>query len=149
MNGATPAERGFTPLFMPRNSSSVRAGSVPPPFDGSSGLVDDGGFAGAVSVGACAGVVAVWVGAAGADVVVAVVAVVAAGSLEDSLSPPPQPARATAAATASALDRMRITRIQDDDLRRGHLGLERLGIGLDRRERVVVARDDLLGPDQL
>jgi hypothetical protein len=41
---------------------------------------------------------------------------------------------------------VRVAGFQDDDLTRTgalHIGLERLHVGLDRRERAVVAREDL------
>jgi hypothetical protein len=51
MNAATLAFVGFTPAFVPLNSSSVRAGSVPPLLGGglSDGFVS-GGFEGVVAV---------------------------------------------------------------------------------------------------
>src|SRR3954451_9670339 len=73
--------------------------------------------------------------------------------LDGLLSSPPQPPTSSAAATATAaLDRMRLTRLEHHYLRRGlrlHVRLERLRVGLDRRERVVVARDQLLRADEL
>src|SRR6185312_6938887 len=65
--------------------------------------------------------------------------------------PPPHPASTTrAAATSSALKRMGLSRLEDHDLRRGlrlDVRLERLVVGLDRREGVVVDRDHRVGAD--
>src|SRR5690242_17277609 len=84
-----------------------------------------------------------------AVVTAAVVAVVAV----PPPPPPPHPAStARAAATSSALNRMSVSRLQDHDLRRGlrlDVGLERLVVGLDRRERVVVDRDHRVGADPI
>src|SRR4051794_24435194 len=47
------------------------------------------------------------------------------------------------------LQAVRIPRLEDHHLAGAHLGLERLGVRLDRREGVVVAGDHLPGADEL
>src|SRR5205085_11949829 len=146
--GAKLADRGYTADLDTKNVSSVRAGSVTPAVAAAGRGGGFVGVVGAVEVVAGVGDVAVAVG------VVCVVgggvlaAVVVAGFLSP---PPPQPAIATTAITA-ALDRMRVTRLEHHDLRRGlrlDLRLERLRVRLDRRERVVVAGDHLLRAHEL
>src|SRR3954452_6595429 len=112
-NGATLACRGLTPDFEPVNVSSVRAGSDPP---GTDEEVDGGGFVGVVGavevvaggvVAVCGGALGAVAGTLGGEVLAAVLS-----------PPPPHPATAQAAATATAaLDRARLTRLQDPDLR--------------------------------
>src|SRR5437764_1018068 len=168
MKGATPACRGDTPPLVAVKVSSVRAGSVPPPPPPplppppALPLPSPGASCGTVLVdgGGLAGVVVVLGGAVGAGVVAVIVgpgaAVLPAAAVEEDPpppEPPPQPPTSAAAAAAIASsDRMRLTRLQHHDLARGlpvDVGLERLRVGLDRRERVVVARDHLLRAHEL
>src|SRR4051794_11103397 len=144
MNGATRTLVGVMRPPEPTKFTSLTAGcSSPAPPGWLSGeelppfVVEGACVAGGEVASACVVPVAV----------VVVVVPAAAGVvpvLVCRFSPPPQPATRRRAISATALYRMRLTGLEDHDARgriRLDLLLERLIVGLDRRERVVVARD--------